>query len=67
VRAIEAGATTPRPFGPPRVPFEIPPSFFEPLPDDILDAFEGRSQRRASRAAGSSPAYGMPRRRKPRR
>jgi hypothetical protein len=21
---------------------EIPPSFFEPLPDDVLDAFEGR-------------------------
>lgn len=23
----------------------VPPSFFEPLPDDLLDAFEGRERR----------------------
>lgn len=30
-----------RPIGLAR-PFAVPPSFFEPLPDDLLDAFEGR-------------------------
>jgi prevent-host-death family protein len=33
----------PRPVGIDRG-MKVPPSFFEPLPDDILDAFEGGSE-----------------------
>jgi len=37
----------------------IPPTFFEPLPDDVLEAFEGRPprQERASRVAESREGY----------
>ena len=37
----------------------MPPSFFEPLPDDVLDSFEGRppKQGRASRVAESRAAF----------
>jgi hypothetical protein len=31
-----------RPIGLAKGRFEIPESFFEPLPDDMLDAFEGK-------------------------
>jgi hypothetical protein len=33
----------PRPIGIDRG-MEIPPSFFEPLPDELLEAFEGRHE-----------------------
>lgn len=33
---------TQRPIGLAKGTFQVPPSFFEPLPDDMLDAFEGR-------------------------
>jgi len=37
----------------------IPPSFFDPLPDDLLDAFEGKPPGRpASRVAERPPTYG---------
>lgn len=42
VRKLASAPTEPRPVGLARGSFEVPPSFFEPLPDDILDAFEGR-------------------------
>jgi hypothetical protein len=32
---------TRRPIGLAKGTFQVPPSFFEPLPDEILDAFEG--------------------------
>lgn len=37
----------------------MPKSFFEPLPDDVLDAFEGRPlvQPRASKVAESRASY----------
>ncbi|MBK5965262.1 hypothetical protein CCR95_14490 [Thiocystis minor] len=31
-----------RPIGLAKGMFEVPASFFEPLPDDLLDAFEGK-------------------------
>jgi len=34
--------TKPRPLGLGKGLFTVPDSFFEPLPDDLLDAFEGR-------------------------
>ncbi len=33
---------TQRPIGLAKAVFQVPASFFEPLPDDLLDAFEGR-------------------------
>jgi len=46
----------------------VPPSFFDPLPDDLLDAFEGRaSQPLASRASESTPPYGAARKPRKRR
>lgn len=33
---------TQRPIGLAKTVFQVPASFFEPLPDDLLDAFEGR-------------------------
>lgn len=33
--------TRPRPIGLAKRTFTVPPSFFEPLPDDLLEAFEG--------------------------
>lgn len=41
LRAVAPTRRTPRPIGLMRGQFEVPPSFFEPLPDDILAAFEG--------------------------
>lgn len=32
---------TQRPIGLAKAVFQVPASFFEPLPDDLLDAFEG--------------------------
>src|SRR5712692_4220881 len=53
-------ATKPRPIGGVSG-IVLPPSFFDPLPDDLLDAFEGKPPRhRASRVAERSPAYGLP-------
>jgi antitoxin (DNA-binding transcriptional repressor) of toxin-antitoxin stability system len=33
-----------RPIGLARGTFEVPPSFFEPLPEDVVDAFDGRKR-----------------------
>jgi prevent-host-death family protein len=66
LRAVPAAvAIKPRPVGGVSG-IVIPPSFFDPLPDDLLDAFEGKPpRRRAPRAAERSPAYdGPPRPRK---
>jgi hypothetical protein len=42
--AIEASAQrkSPRPIGLAKGTFEVPREFFEPLPDDLLDAFQGK-------------------------
>jgi prevent-host-death family protein len=50
LRPVDAVRMEPRPVGPlaGRQPFDVPPSFFEPLPDDELEAWEG--------LAGTSPA-----------
>jgi antitoxin (DNA-binding transcriptional repressor) of toxin-antitoxin stability system len=64
LRAVESTRTEPRPIGPlPGEPtFEVPPSFFEPLPDDELELWDGITPedppRRASKVAeakASSP------------
>ncbi|MFV1960113.1 MAG: type II toxin-antitoxin system Phd/YefM family antitoxin [Planctomycetota bacterium] len=35
--------TRPRPIGRARGQFEVPASFFDPLPEELMDAFEGKS------------------------
>jgi prevent-host-death family protein len=41
LRPLPQTAPGPRPFGLARGAFSVPPSFFEPLPDDEIAAFEG--------------------------
>ena len=41
IRPLPAARTTPRPMGLDKGRFEIPKEFFDPLPDDIIEAFEG--------------------------
>jgi prevent-host-death family protein len=82
LRAIDDVRTEPRPVGPlPGRPlFEVPASFFEPLPPDELDGWEGAAaadpltvrepdaQRRPVKVAEpSSPSGRQPPRRAPRR
>ncbi len=42
VRALPQAGKQKRPIGLAKGQFKVPPSFFEPLPDDIIDAFEGK-------------------------
>jgi antitoxin (DNA-binding transcriptional repressor) of toxin-antitoxin stability system len=41
LHAIQSARTTPRPVGLGRGSFAVPPSFFEPLPENVLSGFEG--------------------------
>ncbi len=42
IRLLKAARTERRPIGLAKGRFEIPPDFFDPLPDALLDAFEGK-------------------------
>lgn len=42
IRPLLPRRTTERPIGVAKGRLEVPPEFFDPLPDDLLDAFEGR-------------------------
>ena len=42
VRALPQAGQQKRPIGLAKGQFKVPPSFFEPLPDDIIEAFEGK-------------------------
>lgn len=44
IRPIARARTAPRPIGLDRGAFSVPPSFFEPLPDGLLAAFEGEAE-----------------------
>lgn len=44
IRPLPQTALEPRPFGLGKGTFTVPPSFFEPLPDDEIAAFEGGSE-----------------------
>lgn len=64
---IDAARTAPRAIGGAKGQFTVPPSFFEPLPVEVIDSFyptEGASPQPAQRVAESRPAYGARRRRK---
>jgi antitoxin (DNA-binding transcriptional repressor) of toxin-antitoxin stability system len=41
IRPIPPERSTPRPIGLAGGTFKLPPSFFEPLPDELSDAFRG--------------------------
>lgn len=41
LRPLPARRARPRPIGVARGTFEVPPSFFEPLPEEDLQGFEG--------------------------
>jgi prevent-host-death family protein len=41
LRPVASARRTPRPVGGPKWNFSVPASFFEPLPDDDLEAFDG--------------------------
>jgi prevent-host-death family protein len=62
LRAVEQKRTEPRPIGGTKG-IVVPPSFFDPMPDDFLDAFESGSvfpekrSSKPSRVAESSPPY----------
>jgi antitoxin (DNA-binding transcriptional repressor) of toxin-antitoxin stability system len=43
IRPLPQARTTPRPLGTAKGQVKVPPAFFEPLPEDILRAFEGDS------------------------
>ena len=44
IRPIPPDITTERPIGLGKGEFSVPAEFFEPLPSDIIDSFEGQSQ-----------------------
>lgn len=72
---VQAVRTEPRPIGPlpGRPTFEVPASFFEPLPDDELDLWEGKGTDAAgltwpTKVAEAKAQYGAQTRgRRPRR
>ena len=43
IRGLPKQKTGKRPIGLGRAEFQVPESFFEPLPAELLDAFEGQS------------------------
>jgi len=69
LKAIAAARSEPRPIGGARGAVTVLPSFFDPLPDEWLDAFEGGPPRGAAVRAAERPLprYAKPRTRKPRR
>jgi len=44
IRPLPPRREEPRPIGLARGRFKIPRSFFRPLPDEVVDAFEGRDE-----------------------
>jgi hypothetical protein len=45
VRAVPGARTSKRPVGLASGEFDVPDSFFEPLPEDVLSAFDGSDGR----------------------
>lgn len=43
IRPLPSPQTGKRPIGLAKGQFSVPSSFFEPLPDDVLDAFSGKA------------------------
>lgn len=64
LRPIADMRTTPRPIGGVRGIF-VPPSFFDPLPDEMLDAFDGGLPAPTRAAEKPDAPYGVSRRKTP--
>lgn len=56
LHAVQSARTTPRPVGLARGRFSVPPSFFEPLPENVLGGFEGAI---GPALAGTGPRSGL--------
>jgi prevent-host-death family protein len=56
LRAVESPRTAPRPIGLAKGRISVPAAFFEPLPDDLMEGFEGVPPGTHSRVAESRPA-----------
>jgi prevent-host-death family protein len=69
LRAVEELRAEPRPVGPlpGRPRFDVPSSFFAPLPDEDLDLWDGGTTAGVSTAAEATPPYGPRRRRSTKR
>jgi prevent-host-death family protein len=60
LHAVESARTTPRPVGLARGRVAVPDSFFDPLPDAMLDTFEGAGiPAGLLRAAAAQPGDGF--------
>ena len=44
IRPLPRADTAPRPFGLARGTFSVPDAFFDPLPDEVIEGFEGGSR-----------------------
>lgn len=44
LKPVAAVPSKPRPLGLAKGEFSIPPDFFDPLPDELLDLFEGKGE-----------------------
>jgi antitoxin (DNA-binding transcriptional repressor) of toxin-antitoxin stability system len=58
LRAVHAVRTEPRPIGGAAGLFDVPPSFFDPLPDDLVGGFMGTTHELPFRAAEQPATYG---------
>jgi len=67
LRAVESPRTEPRPVGLAEGRVEVPATFFEPLPGDLLDGFAGMPSPAHARVAESPAGYHAPKRAKPRK
>jgi antitoxin (DNA-binding transcriptional repressor) of toxin-antitoxin stability system len=64
LRAVAAPRTEARPIGGGKGTLAVPDAFFEPLPDDLLDAFSGVIAPSHSRVAETPSEYGGTKRQK---
>ena len=69
LRAVEEKRTEPRPLGGAKGQVTIPPSFFDPMPNEFLDAFElgpvyPEASRPPTRVAARKATYAVARTRK---
>ncbi len=60
LRPVEAARTGPRPIGLARGQVELPPAFFDPLPQDLMDAFEAGAVYPAARRPSAAAERPQP-------
>jgi prevent-host-death family protein len=60
LRAVETARTEPRPIGVARDRLQVPQSFFDPLPDDLVADFDLRPAPRAAERRGAAKVAERP-------